>query len=55
MDRKTEIEEEYGRKRLTDLTVLDLPTIVEYITIILSGEDQTPDYGVVAPEIDYEP
>ena len=35
MDRKTEIEEAYGRKQLTDLTVLDLPTIIEYIAIIL--------------------
>ena len=51
MDRKTEIEKIYGRKRLTDLAVTDLPIIIEYITII-TNENEKPDYSVVPPKID---
>ena len=50
MDRKKEIEEAYGRKRLTDLTVLDLPDILEYVIIILSGEK--PDKNIKVPEVE---
>ena len=49
MDRRKEIEEAYGRKRLTDLTVLDLPDILEYITILL---DEKPNKTVKIPEVE---
>ena len=41
MNRKKEIEEAYGRKKITDLTVQDMPSIIEYITIILDELDES--------------
>ena len=35
MDRKKELEDKYARKRLTDLTVDDLPDIIEYVYRIM--------------------
>lgn len=65
MDRKEVIETAYGRKKLTDLTVADLPDILEYITIILDdylrpgpqicGKETEPDKDIVAPELEYYP